>query len=170
VSIPPVERKLAAICAADMAGYRRLTAHDEVGTLARLKACRLIIDGLIATHRGRIFDTPGAASPPTSPARLTPSPGQWRCRTRSRRRTQRCPGRWFTDAGGLTMSYGVYRPDLNRRGADITQILKGANPGDIPFYQASWFEFVIKMKNSQGTRTDRAAIVAGTGRRGDRIR
>jgi hypothetical protein len=34
------------------------------------------------------------------------------------------------------MSYGVYRPDLNRRGADITQILKGANPGDIPFYQA----------------------------------
>jgi class 3 adenylate cyclase len=58
VSIPPVERKLAAICAADIAGCRRLMAHDEVGTLARLKACRLIIDGLIATHRGRIFDTP----------------------------------------------------------------------------------------------------------------
>jgi class 3 adenylate cyclase len=35
VSIPPVERKLAAIFAADIAGYRRLMAHDEVGTLAR---------------------------------------------------------------------------------------------------------------------------------------
>jgi len=34
-------------------------AHDEVGTLTRLKACRVIIDGLIATHRGRIFNTAG---------------------------------------------------------------------------------------------------------------
>src|SRR5260370_16767148 len=34
-------------------------ARDEVGTLARLKACRAIIDGLIATHRGRIFNTAG---------------------------------------------------------------------------------------------------------------
>ena len=55
----PVERKLAAIFAADIAGYSRLMAHDEVGTLTRLKACRVIIDGLIATHRGRIFNTAG---------------------------------------------------------------------------------------------------------------
>jgi putative ABC transport system substrate-binding protein len=42
------------------------------------------------------------------------------------------------------VSYGVYWPDLNRRGgADITQILIGSNPGDIPFYQASRFEFGI---------------------------
>jgi adenylate cyclase len=34
-------------------------ARDEVGTLARLKACRAIIDGLIASHRGRIFNTAG---------------------------------------------------------------------------------------------------------------
>src|SRR6266436_5047309 len=34
-------------------------AHDEVGTLARLKACRAIIDGLITSHRGRIFNTAG---------------------------------------------------------------------------------------------------------------
>jgi hypothetical protein len=32
-------------------------ARDEVGTLARLKACRVIIDELIASHRGRIFNT-----------------------------------------------------------------------------------------------------------------
>ena len=57
--VRPVERKLAAIFAADIAGYSRLMARDEVGTLARLKACRTIIDGLIATHRGRIFNTAG---------------------------------------------------------------------------------------------------------------
>src|SRR4249919_227678 len=54
-----VERKLAAICAADIAGYSRLMARDEVGTLARLKACRAIIDRLIASHHGRIFNTAG---------------------------------------------------------------------------------------------------------------
>ena len=55
----PVERKLAAIFAADIAGYSRLMARDEVGTLARLTACRTIVDRLIASHRGRIFNTAG---------------------------------------------------------------------------------------------------------------
>jgi len=59
VPVQPVERKLAAIFAADIAGYSRLMAHDEVGTLTRLKACRAIIDGIIASHRGRIFSTAG---------------------------------------------------------------------------------------------------------------
>jgi adenylate cyclase len=59
VPVHSVERKLAAIFAADIAGYSRLMARDEVGTLARLKACRGIIDELIASHRGRIFNTAG---------------------------------------------------------------------------------------------------------------
>src|ERR1700676_2629949 len=59
VPIQPVERNLAAIVAPDIAGYSRLMARDEVGTLARLKACRVIIDELIASHRGRIFNTAG---------------------------------------------------------------------------------------------------------------
>jgi TolB-like protein len=59
VPVHPIERKLAAIFAADIAGYSRLMARDEVGTLARLKACRAIIDELIASHRGRIFNTAG---------------------------------------------------------------------------------------------------------------
>src|SRR5947209_8337969 len=59
VPVQTVERKLAAIFAADIVGYSRLMARDEVGTLARLKACRAIIDGLIASHRGRIFHTAG---------------------------------------------------------------------------------------------------------------
>jgi TolB-like protein/class 3 adenylate cyclase len=59
VPIQPIERKLAAIFAADIAGYSGLMARDEVGTLTRLKACRVIIDELIASHRGRIFNTAG---------------------------------------------------------------------------------------------------------------
>jgi TolB-like protein/class 3 adenylate cyclase len=54
-----VKRKLAAIFAADVAGYSRLMGADETGTVARLKASRLIVDRLIGEHRGRIFNTAG---------------------------------------------------------------------------------------------------------------
>jgi len=54
-----VERKLAAIFAADVAEYSRLMGLDEVGTLRRLQAYRTILDRLIAAHRGRIFNTAG---------------------------------------------------------------------------------------------------------------
>ena len=55
-----VERRLAAILAADVAGYSRLIGGDEEGTLARLKAHRReLIDPKIAEHRGRIVKTTG---------------------------------------------------------------------------------------------------------------
>jgi class 3 adenylate cyclase/pimeloyl-ACP methyl ester carboxylesterase len=55
-----VERRLAAILAADVAGYSRLMGVDEEGTLAALKTCRReIIDSKIAEHRGRIVKTTG---------------------------------------------------------------------------------------------------------------
>src|SRR5438128_5802604 len=54
-----IERKLAAIFAADVEGYSRLMGVDEVGTLRRLTACREIIDAMIARERGRIFNTAG---------------------------------------------------------------------------------------------------------------
>src|SRR5438270_8899510 len=54
-----VERKLAVIFAADIAEYSRLMGLDEVGTLRRLQAYRIILDRLIAAHRGRIFNTAG---------------------------------------------------------------------------------------------------------------
>jgi TolB-like protein/class 3 adenylate cyclase len=51
---PEVQRKLAAILAADVAGYSRLIGTDEEGTLARLRALRReLIDPAIAAHRGR---------------------------------------------------------------------------------------------------------------------
>ena len=54
-----VERKLSAIFAADVEGYSRLMGRDEVGTLRTLTAYRVIVDRLIASHRGRIFNTAG---------------------------------------------------------------------------------------------------------------
>src|SRR6202158_5223643 len=55
---PP--RRLAAILAADVAGYSRLMGADEEGTLARLKALRAdLIDPSIAEHNGRIVKTTG---------------------------------------------------------------------------------------------------------------
>jgi len=54
------ERRLAAILAADVAGYSRLMGIDEEGTLAALKAIRSdVIDPKIAEHRGRIVKTTG---------------------------------------------------------------------------------------------------------------
>jgi adenylate cyclase len=53
-------RRLAAILAADVAGYSRLMGTDEEGTLTRLKMLRAeLIDPAIATHHGRIFKTTG---------------------------------------------------------------------------------------------------------------
>jgi adenylate cyclase len=55
-----VERRLAAILAADVAEYSRLMGVDEEGTLTALKAHRReLIDPLLTQHHGRIFKTTG---------------------------------------------------------------------------------------------------------------
>jgi class 3 adenylate cyclase len=55
-----VERRLAAVLAADVAGYSRLMGANEEGTLVRLKAARkALVDPAIASHRGRIVKTTG---------------------------------------------------------------------------------------------------------------
>jgi adenylate cyclase len=68
-------RRLAAILAADVAGYSRLMGADEEGTLERLKALRReLVDPKIAEHHGRIVKTTGdgllgAVRPPPTRAR-----------------------------------------------------------------------------------------------------
>ena len=53
-------RRLAAILAADVAGYSRLMGADEEGTHERLKAARRqLIDPKITEHHGRIVKTTG---------------------------------------------------------------------------------------------------------------
>jgi adenylate cyclase len=55
-----MERRLAAILAADVAGYSRLIGADEEGTLSRFNAIRAeLFDRKIAEHRGRIVNTTG---------------------------------------------------------------------------------------------------------------
>ena len=55
-----IERRLAAILAADVVGYSRLMGTDEVGTMRALKTHRReLIDPQIAAHHGRIFKTTG---------------------------------------------------------------------------------------------------------------
>jgi len=57
---PSLERRLAAVLAADVVGYSRLMEVDEAGTLARLKTVRLeLIDPAIAKCKGRIIKTTG---------------------------------------------------------------------------------------------------------------
>jgi class 3 adenylate cyclase len=56
-----VKRKIAAILAADVAGYSRLVAEDEEETLRRLANYRAVIDDLIGRFGGRIFNTAGDA-------------------------------------------------------------------------------------------------------------
>ena len=60
MSVDRVERRLAAVVAADVAGYSRLMGADEVGTLEALKAHRReVVDPAIASHHGRIVKTTG---------------------------------------------------------------------------------------------------------------
>jgi adenylate cyclase len=62
VTVPTgrIERHLAAIVAADVAGYARLMGTDERGTLLALKAHRAdLIDPLVAAHKGQIVKTTG---------------------------------------------------------------------------------------------------------------
>jgi adenylate cyclase len=55
-----VERRLAAVLAADIAGYSRLMGRDEERTLAGLKSFRkTLVDPSISSHRGRIVKTTG---------------------------------------------------------------------------------------------------------------
>jgi len=54
-----MERKLAAIFSADVVGYSRLMGADENATLKALRSHRDVLDGLITTHRGRVFNSAG---------------------------------------------------------------------------------------------------------------
>jgi adenylate cyclase len=54
-----VQRKLAAILSADVAGFSRLMGEDEAATVRTLGTCRNLVTDVIAKHRGRVVDMPG---------------------------------------------------------------------------------------------------------------
>jgi len=59
VSGKRVERRLAAVLAADVAGYSRLMGADEVGTARALREHRIVTDTLVAEHGGRLVKSTG---------------------------------------------------------------------------------------------------------------
>src|SRR3954469_4405372 len=59
MSQPAMKRKIAAILAADVAGYSRLVSEDEEETLRRLAAYRQVFDDFVTRAGGRIFNTAG---------------------------------------------------------------------------------------------------------------
>ena len=71
-----LERRLAAIFAADVAGYSRLMSQDETGTLRALAAAREIMDRLIRDHGGRIANTAGDSVLAEFPS-VDPNAAQW---------------------------------------------------------------------------------------------
>jgi adenylate cyclase len=87
-----VQGRLAAILAADVAGYSRLMGLDEIGTLAALKVLRReIVDPAIAEHNGRTVKTTGDGMLVEFATGNGASSGN--CRTRCRIREARCSGR-----------------------------------------------------------------------------
>jgi class 3 adenylate cyclase len=56
-----VERKLATIVSADVAGYSRLMAEDEEETVKTFRGHKAVFESLVGTHRGRVFNTAGDA-------------------------------------------------------------------------------------------------------------
>ena len=69
--------------------------------------------------------------------------------------------REFVEVGGL-MAYGSDLADIYRRVANlIDKILRGANPGDIPFYQPTKFELVINLKTAKALGLEMPAMLLG---------
>src|SRR5271166_3481330 len=56
-----MNRKIAAIMAADIAGYSKLVAEDEEETVRRLSSYRAVFDDFVARASGRVFNTAGDA-------------------------------------------------------------------------------------------------------------
>ena len=60
-SLPPLERRLATILCADVAGYSHMMGANEERTVQVFRGHRDIFESLVSLHRGRIFNTAGDA-------------------------------------------------------------------------------------------------------------
>jgi putative tryptophan/tyrosine transport system substrate-binding protein len=69
------------------------------------------------------------------------------------------PYREFVEVGGL-MAYSINLADIYRRVANIIdKILRGASPGDIPFYQPTKFELSINLKTAKALSLEMPAML-----------
>jgi putative ABC transport system substrate-binding protein len=69
--------------------------------------------------------------------------------------------REWVEVGGL-MAYSIDQAEIYRRLANlIDKILRGANPGDIPFYQPTKFELSINLKTAKALGLEMPAMLLG---------
>lgn len=72
------------------------------------------------------------------------------------------PYREYVELGGL-MAYAVDLPDAFRHGARyVDQILQGAKPSDLPFYQQTRFQFLINLKTAKALKLNLATTLVGS--------
>ena len=135
-----VERRLAAIFAADVAGYSRLMGQDEVGTLRTLAAHREIMDRLIAEHGGRIANTAGDSVLAEFPSAVDAVSVPSRCRRPYEEENEAVPEDRqlrFRDWGACGRCDGP-RSRTSRDGVNIAARLESlAEPGGVCLSEAS---------------------------------
>jgi putative ABC transport system substrate-binding protein len=69
--------------------------------------------------------------------------------------------REFVRVGGL-MAYSIDQADMYRHLADVVdKILRGANPGDIPFYQPTKYELSINLKTAKALDLEMPGMLVG---------
>src|SRR5215470_8347825 len=109
------ERRLAAILAADVAGYSRLIGADEEGTLDRLRSIRTeVIDPAIAAHRGRLVKTTGDGLL----AEFSSAVDALRCATEAQRALAgRNTG--IAEAERIELRIGIHQGDIVAEDGDI---------------------------------------------------
>jgi len=105
-----VERRLAAIFAADVAGYSRLMEADEAGTLRALTVRRAIMDGLIDENGGRIANTAGDSLLAEFPSAVSAV----QCAVEVQDRLDQEP-----EGSSLRFRIGVHVGDVVVRGGDL---------------------------------------------------
>jgi adenylate cyclase len=135
MELPSVERRLAAVLAADVVGYSRLMEADEAGTHARFKTHRLeLIDPAIAKNRGRMIKSTGdgilVEFPSVAQAVQCAVEIQ---RRMARRNADVAPGRWIQFRIGINLGdIIIEHDDIFGDGVNVAARLQElAEPGGI---------------------------------------
>src|ERR671912_1671572 len=138
---PRIQRRLAAIFAADVEGYSRLMGVDEVGTLRTLTAHRAIMDRLIAEHGGRISNTAGDSVLAEFPSAVDAVQCAVAVQEAITQATQDTP-----ESNRLQFRIGVHVGDVMVRGGDLlgdgvnvaARLENLADPGGICISEAAY--------------------------------
>src|SRR3974390_3318880 len=143
-----MKRKIAAIFAADVAGYSKLVAEDEEETLRRLASYRAGMDDFIARGGGRIFNTAGDAVLAEFPSAVEAVRCAIDIQESLRTRNLAYPAsRQMTFRIGISIGDVVERDgDLLGDGVNIAARLEGlAQPGGLCVSRAVWEQVANKM-------------------------